>query len=233
MMNGGMSPMMNGGMSPTGMMNMSMGSMNKAPMMMAPMMAPMGSMNKAPMMMAPMMAPMGMMTVAATAMANPMLSTLVAALAATNLTGALSHAPSQVLQRRAAPPPSGLQAAGPMQLPSALSTSTGLLSCARVPSGLSLSSCAHAGPLNDPNFKGTVFAPTNDAFMALEKSMNMTQVWLIAGWSPGCCVPAWYKAAAHLPSWHSTNACVLGMHSASAVLAPDQCMYVGSCRRSC
>ena len=71
-------------------------------------MSSMGSMNKAPMMMAPMMAPMGMMTVAATAMANPMLSTLVAALAATNLTGALSHARSQVCQWRAAPPPSGL-----------------------------------------------------------------------------------------------------------------------------
>jgi hypothetical protein len=68
-----------------------------------------------------------------------------------------------------------------MQLPSALSTSTALLCCARVPAGPPLSSCARAGPLNDPNFKGTVFAPTNDAFMALEKSMNMTQVWLAFG----------------------------------------------------
>jgi len=35
---------------------------------------------------------------------------------------------------------------------------------------------ACAGTLNDPNLVATVFAPTNDAFSALLKKMNMTKV---------------------------------------------------------
>ena len=127
-------------------------------------------------------------TVTATAAATPSLSILVDALTKANLTGDM---------RLGTPVYQGLRVDAALLAcrPSALHQEK-WGSCAAEQNKqeehlqarlLSLRLPSRAGTLNDPNLVATVFAPTNDAFSALLKKMNMTKVWPAPGSRAALC----------------------------------------------